>query len=754
MHLRSARLFRGEMSAAQRQRRTSGRSDVVRHLPATVLWFWLVRCLRHLTVRAGPAEWPLASAPAAAGRHPLAVGWPWAVAAMALAACGEPAPAAPAPADAASKADSSAATASVLKPSTSLWLDLSGPAPALRRDKAEIFTLAGAQGVGFRQGVATVTHAFGSFKFDEPAQPPWQAVTSWKVMADLPDAATLSGLGADGKALATLAISRTGGALRLRVSAATAFNRATVAWPCAVGEHFLGLGGQSFDVDHRGHRVALWVEEDGIGKFPEQEAPPVWFLHGKRHQTHTPMPILVSSRGYAVVLRSDHRVVVDLCKTEPDLLRWENWHDEIDLTVIAKTDPLELQAALAKELGTPKVLPGFALLAWGDAIYGSANVRRIASKFKAGGYPVSVLWSEDWRGGTKTGDDYTLDEDWKADAALYPDLPQLAKDLHGQGYKFLLYNNTFLTSDGDIFAEAKKNVYGVRNPDGSLYTFNGSKLVPASLLDLWNPAARQWAKDVYETGLQAGADGWMADFCEWLPTDAVMADGTLGLDRHQQYAVECQRLNRELFDQWHAKDGVERLFFVRSAWLGSQSEVSVVWAGDQQTDFSQGDGLHSVIPIGIGLGMTGFPYYGSDIAGYASTGTDFTTKELFFRWTTLGALSPVMRTHHGKFAQANWQWEHDADTEAHFLRYTQLHAALWPYLWALANRPELPRGHKNGAGARSCASSTAAGAAWHTPFGVAAPSPPRAAFAGCSRLFTPWPRWPRHPGRLTGRQEG
>jgi hypothetical protein len=109
--------------------------------------------------------------------------------------------------------------------------------------------------------------------------------------------------------------------------------------------------------------------------------------------------------------------------------------------------------------------------------------------------------------------------------------------------------------------------------------------------------------------------------------------------------------------------------------------VQVIWAGDQQTDFSDGDGLPSVIPIGLGLGLAGFPYFGHDVAGYMSQGTQPTNEELFYRWTTFGALSPVMRTHHGRSARENVQWETNAGTIAHFRRWARFHMQLVPYLW-------------------------------------------------------------------------
>lgn len=582
-----------------------------------------------------------------------------------------------------------------------LWLDVQ-PATAevtVRSGKAGDAVLAlrsgQAVGLGVRTSQPKVQFSYGSFLFDDSAEPPWEAVVRLREQQVTATAAQYEGLGADGQVLAdlTLTVDRPVSgvpSVQLRLKPRGATNRATVAYATPDGEHFLGLGGQSFDVDHRGHRVALWVEEDGIGKFPDAEPPPLWFLNGKRHQTHTPMPLYLSSRNQAVLLQSQHRVLVDLAKTEAGTVRWEDQGGAIDLRIWQGDGVQAVQRALSRHLGSPEPLPAFALLPWVDAIYGDQNVRRIAQKLREQQVPVSVIWSEDWRGGTMAEGDYTLDEDWQADAKLYPQIDKLAQDLHALGYKFLTYNNTFITQDADVWAEAKAKGYGIRRTDGSTYTFNSAKFVPATMLDLWNPAARKWAQEVYATGLQAGVDGWMADFCEWLPTDAVMADGTTGWDRHQAYPVECQRLNKELLDAWRAKDGIERLTFVRSAWLGSQPLVSVVWAGDQQTDFSTGDGLPSVIAMGIGLGVSGFPYYGHDIAGYASTQTQPTTKELFFRWTTLGALSPIMRTHHGKYAGLNWQWEGDSETSAHFGRWSRRHAQLFPYLWMLAADPELP----------------------------------------------------------------
>ncbi len=541
----------------------------------------------------------------------------------------------------------------------------------------------------FRHADATYEFQAGAFKIEERGGD-WRGVTEF-VDAEVTPGGTSVSFGlvdAEGTRLGDAVITPGSGEGELAITVTAidpAHDRVSMAFACDAGEHFQGFGGQSWDVDHRGQTVPLWVQEDGIGKAPEDFYDfGVWFLVGRRHSTHTPIPMYLSSRGYGLFLDTPFRSVFAMCSEAEDMVRVEAWEPALRLHLFAGPAPRDVVRRFTALVGRPRLPPVFAFAPWNDAIFGSDNVRRVAGALRSADIPSSVIWTEDWRGGSDTGTGYALDEDWNVDRALYPDFEAVATDLHAAGYKLLTYENTFVTSGVDIFAEAVAGGYTIQREGGGPYLFSGTTFADTSLVDLSNPAAWQWTKSVYRDGLALGADGYMADFAEWLPADAVLASGESALAAHNHYPVEYQRLNRELFDELAAGDGVERLFFVRSAYVGSQPLVSVVWAGDQQTDFSEGDGLPSVIPMGIGLGITGFPYFGHDIGGYMSQFTVPTSRELFFRWTTLGALSPVMRTHHGRSARDNWTWEGDAATTAHFRAAAKLHMQLFPYLQAHA----------------------------------------------------------------------
>jgi alpha-glucosidase (family GH31 glycosyl hydrolase) len=213
--------------------------------------------------------------------------------------------------------------------------------------------------------------------------------------------------------------------------------------------------------------------------------------------------------------------------------------------------------------------------------------------------------------------------------------------------------------------------------------FTGAKFTSTSLLDLTNPDANQWAADKMRGLIDLGSDGWMHDYAEWLPTDAVMHGGD-SIKFHNRYPVLWQQIARGVIDE--KKDDRQRTFFVRSGWFGTPQIADVFWAGDQSTNFAKDDGMPSVITQGINLSVNGCPAYGHDISGYQSSLGTPATKELFWRWTALGAFSPVMRTHHGYQDALNHNLTTDPDTTDMWRRYAIEHVQLAPYLMAQAKK--------------------------------------------------------------------
>ncbi len=539
--------------------------------------------------------------------------------------------------------------------------------------------------VGFALRDITTTYetAFGAFK---PTVTPSGA---WKVGRALRGSAKdLAIEDAEGKALAHLAFTTPEqGHLVVSISATgappadpTQSKRLSWGFACNGDDHFAGFGAQTWDADHRGQTLSTFVTEEGIGKSTTDDYTGLWELVGQRHSSSAPIPEYLSRRGYILVAKTDRAATFALCSEKETAARFE-----VDLPVeihlFDGPTPREAIERSTATFGRPRMPPLAVFAPWIDAIFGSDNVRRVAKKVRDNAIPMGVMWTEDWRGGEWSGDSYSLKEEWEVDRSLYPDFEQLAQDLHGTGFDFLVYFNPFVYQSSKAWPETEPQGWLVKDATGADYVFQGAKLTNTGLIDLDHPDARAWAIDKMRRAIAQGADGWMLDYGEWLPTDAVTHLGP-AYDAHNRYPVAWQTLGREAIDG--VGDGQARFFFARSGWLGTPALADVFWPGDQRTTMDPDDGLPTILPMGIGLGTVGISTYGSDIAGYQSATNPPSTKELYFRWTELGAWSPVMRTHHGTEPNLNWSWEKDDETLAHFKRYATLHMALVPTLAGLA----------------------------------------------------------------------
>jgi alpha-glucosidase (family GH31 glycosyl hydrolase) len=523
---------------------------------------------------------------------------------------------------------------------------------------------------------------YGTFRWKE-SDVPWSRVNGLEAQKVDSSGATLSLSLANGLR-ATLTISQpVEGKLDLVVTPEGDPNRVRLSLACAASDHFLGFGSQADGVDHRGHKVPIWLSEPGIGKTNEDDATgDVWFLTGTRHAASYPLPTFLSNRGFAFLADTTHFASFDLCKANAEAWSVEVWDRSLKVSLFDGPAPAKAIERLTAEIGRQPLANDLAFAPWNDAIFGSDKVREVAQLLRTHRIPSGAIWTEDFRGGDKHGDDYRLKEEWVVDRTLYPDIEALSSDLHDQGFRFFAYHNTFLVTQTKIIEEARAQDVLVKKDDDTEYLFEGVKFTPTALVDLTHPKGRPFVKDALEKLIGYGFDGWMADFAEWMPADAKLANGGDAEAYHNEYARDYHATAADALKA-HA-DANLSTSFSRSGTLRTAPYQPVVWAGDQWTSFGADDGLPTIVTMGLNFGLAGITTYGHDIAGYQNLTNGPSTKELFFRWTTVGALSPVMRTHHGTKASQNWWFGKDEETIAHFKRWAQFHTRLWPYLRAAA----------------------------------------------------------------------
>jgi len=90
----------------------------------------------------------------------------------------------------------------------------------------------------------------------------------------------------------------------------------------------------------------------------------------------------------------------------------------------------------------------------------------------------------------------------------------------------------------------------------------------------------------------------------------------------------------------------------RNASAGAQRFGGFIWSGDVQSRWST---LKAHIPVAINTGLSGLPYWGTDIGGFNPT-TEY-TGELHVRWFQFGAFNPLFRSHGRNWhLRLPWGW--------------------------------------------------------------------------------------------------
>lgn len=478
---------------------------------------------------------------------------------------------------------------------------------------------------------------------------------------------------------------RSDGALRVALVAPGATTGA-LRFSMAADEAFFGLGSQTVAMDLRGRRYPLWTQEQGIGK-PEDGG--LFPLNNVPEAAYAPMGVWHSSAGYSAVLATDAYTELDLTGDTGTL----RCHGELPAFVLIDgATPRERLRKVTDIIGRIDTPPAWMFAPWNDAVGGPERLRAVAETLRENGVPSSAIWSEDWIGGSEGPSGYRLSYAWAWDPAQYPDLAADVAWLHARGFAFLAYFNPFVPDTTAMWDEGVAGGFLIESPEGGAYVFPDPAGRSASLVDLTNPAAVAWLSGYLTTAAETlGIDGWMADFAEWLPTDAIVHSGESAWLVHNRYPLMWQKVNRDVMTEVHGggpSTAEGWLYFARSGWASTHGATGplapMLWGGDQDTDWDRDDGLPSVIPIASHLGLSGVPIFGSDIAGYSSFQAPPTTKELFFRWDSMSALHGVMRTHHGSSECANWSFDRDEETLAHHRRWASVHARLLPLLTSLA----------------------------------------------------------------------
>jgi alpha-glucosidase len=469
------------------------------------------------------------------------------------------------------------------------------------------------------------------------------------------------------------------------------YNRLYMTYASTPEEHFYGFGEQFTYFDLKGHKVPIFIQEGGIGR---GEQPITWAADwradagGTPYTSYVSVPHYLTSEMRSLFLENYEYSSFDL--RAEDRVQVEVFSPLVSGQILSADTPASLIEQYTEYSGRMRPLPEWILSGAIVGLQGGTDrVLNIFERLEALETPVAALWLQDWVGQRQTSFGTQLWWNWELDEDHYPGWEKLRDELDEKDVRLMTYIGPWLADDiedkknrhRNLFEEAARNGYLVKNGEGEPYRIKTTDFA-AALFDLTNPHARDWVKDIIKGELIGnGASGWMADFGEALPYDAVLFSGADPKSYHNRYAEEWAEVNREAIREAGREGDI--VFFTRSGYTKTPKYATLVQLGDQLVSWDEHDGIKSAVTGLLSSGLSGYSLQHSDIGGYTAIDSPLLryhrSKELLMRWTELAAFTVVFRTHEGNRPEVNHQIYSDAETLRHFARLAEVYATWKPY---------------------------------------------------------------------------
>jgi len=271
------------------------------------------------------------------------------------------------------------------------------------------------------------------------------------------------------------------------------------------------------------------------------------------------------------------------------------------------------------------------------------------------------------------GHTFNLDDGWMSHYGdftfndKFPDPKAMSDAIHALGTKFGLWVTLWINLDADNYQVAKQKGYLLKSKTDpsqpcQVSWWNGT----AGIVDLANPAARQWYVDQLH-GVQKDfdVDGFKFDTrffdesCAPYTPDLTMAD--------------YQKLGADMADEFDLQG-----MGIRTHWTGSQQHGFVTRQVDKSTDWSS---LNAAVAQNLALSTVGYPFVTTDMIGGSLAGFP-PTKQVLVRWAQAAALMPLMYSSTSPLGVSNFAGSrtYDDETVQLYRDAVALHQRLAPYI--------------------------------------------------------------------------
>ena len=419
-----------------------------------------------------------------------------------------------------------------------------------------------------------------------------------------------------------------------------------------VGENVYGLGERFTPYVKNGQTVDMWNADGGTAS----------------ELAYKNIPFYMTNRGYGVFVDDTSDVSFEVASEKVERVQFSCEGETLAYYIIYGKKPkgtLDLYTAMT---GRPPLLPAWSFGLWLSTSFTTNYDEATATSFIDGmadrAIPLSVFHFDCfWMRGYNW-----CDFAW--DPKTFPDPEGMLKRYHDKGLHLCCWINPYIAQQSPLFAEGARNGYLLRRTNGDVWQTDMWQ-AGMGIVDVTNPAAREWYCGYLKKLLQMGVDCLKTDFGERIPVkDIAYFDGSSPLHMHNYYTF---LYNKMVFDTIQAVRGEgEAVLFARSATAGSQ-QFPVHWGGDNSASYVS---MAETLRAGLSMSNSGFGYWSHDISGFESTAP----AHVYKRWVQFGLLSSHSRLHGSGSYRVPWAFDEESVDVVR--TFTKLKCRLMPYLYA------------------------------------------------------------------------
>jgi alpha-glucosidase len=383
-----------------------------------------------------------------------------------------------------------------------------------------------------------------------------------------------------------------------------------------------------------------------------------------------PIQLLIGTSGWGLFIHQPLGAF-DLTGEEGHLQpEAENPPLPLDFFVIGARDPQGILAEYAAITGYPEMIPLWSLgyLQSHRTLGSPQEIIQEAKTFRAKKLPCDGMvylgtgfCPEGWNTGNG---------EFAWNSKMFPEPQKAIDQLHAEHFKVVTH----------VVIEGERLTGSVHDP------------CTASPLPSGKTPDGQWPPDrqvscywpAHKTLFDLNVDGWWPDQGDGFDSKSRLARIRMYFEGSQMYRPN------------------ERVFALhRNGYAGMQRYGAFLWSGDVQSTWET---LKVHVSVGINAGLSGIPYWGTDIGGFVPT-KEY-TGELFARWFQFAAFTPLFRSHGRDWRlHLPWGWTvgeigypetasyqpdqsilHNPAIEPICKKYLELRYKLMPYLYSLVKQ--------------------------------------------------------------------